>query len=125
MEPPALRRDASSYESLDKRYLWHPFTQHQFWNQCSPLIVDAAEGFELIDVDGGPPLAELGTDLFGDALGCHPDGSITYLQRPVVEVDLGGGLSQPEPDHDAPVDLVHIEPDGTSTTITSGGLRMI
>ncbi|MCB0358251.1 MAG: adenosylmethionine--8-amino-7-oxononanoate transaminase [Bdellovibrionales bacterium] len=52
MEPPALRRDASSYESLDKRYLWHPFTQHQFWNQCSPLIVDAAEGFELIDVDG-------------------------------------------------------------------------
>ncbi|MCB0997902.1 MAG: hypothetical protein KDB40_01280 [Acidimicrobiales bacterium] len=98
---------------------------HRTWN-VGYGQGDAQTGvIRLIDVDGGPPLAELGTDLFGDALGCHPDGSITYLQRPVVEVDLGGGLSQPEPDHDAPVDLVHIEPDGTSTTITSGGLRMI
>ncbi|MEZ5248717.1 MAG: hypothetical protein R2713_05710 [Ilumatobacteraceae bacterium] len=66
---------------------------HRTWN-VGYGQGDAQTGvIRLIDVDGGPPLAELGTDLFGDALGCHPDGSITYLQRPVVEVDLGGGLS--------------------------------
>ncbi len=98
---------------------------HRTWN-VGYGQGDAQTGtVRLIALDDGSTRAELGTDLFGDALRCHPDGSITYLRRPVVVVDHGGGFSQPEPDPDAPVELVHIAPDGTSTSITSGLLRMV
>src|SRR5207248_1841237 len=36
----------------DRRYLWHPFTQQQGWEQEEPLIVERAEGTDLIDTDG-------------------------------------------------------------------------
>ncbi len=39
-------------EALDKRHLWHPFTQMQEWVAGTPLIIERAEGCELIDVDG-------------------------------------------------------------------------
>ncbi len=37
---------------LDRRHVWHPFTQHALWNQVEPLIIVAAEGVHLIDADG-------------------------------------------------------------------------
>jgi adenosylmethionine-8-amino-7-oxononanoate aminotransferase len=40
----------TSLADKDKRYVWHPFTQMQGWTE--PLIIAAAEGNELIDVDG-------------------------------------------------------------------------
>jgi adenosylmethionine-8-amino-7-oxononanoate aminotransferase len=36
----------------DRRYLWHPFTQQRGWEQEEPLIVQRAEGTDLIDVEG-------------------------------------------------------------------------
>jgi adenosylmethionine-8-amino-7-oxononanoate aminotransferase len=36
----------------DRRYVWHPFTQMRDWVADEPLIIAAAEGNELIDVDG-------------------------------------------------------------------------
>lgn len=36
----------------DRRYVWHPFTQHALWNRFDPLIIVAAEGEYLIDADG-------------------------------------------------------------------------
>ena len=36
----------------DLRYLWHPFTQQQGWEEEGPLIVEQADRCELIDVDG-------------------------------------------------------------------------
>jgi adenosylmethionine-8-amino-7-oxononanoate aminotransferase len=36
----------------DHRHLWHPFTQQQGWAEEEPLVVEAAEGTTLIDVDG-------------------------------------------------------------------------
>ncbi len=36
----------------DRRYLWHPFTQQRAWEREQPLIVDRAEGTDLIDTDG-------------------------------------------------------------------------
>ncbi len=36
----------------DRRYLWHPFTQQQGWEEEPPLIIESAEGCELIDVEG-------------------------------------------------------------------------
>ena len=38
--------------AADRAHLWHPFTQQQGWMEEAPLIVDRAEGTDLIDVDG-------------------------------------------------------------------------
>jgi adenosylmethionine---8-amino-7-oxononanoate aminotransferase len=37
---------------LDHRHLWHPFTQQQDWLAEEPLVIEGAEGSELIDADG-------------------------------------------------------------------------
>jgi len=37
---------------LDKRYLWHPFTQMFDWLRSEPVIIDSAEGFYLVDTEG-------------------------------------------------------------------------
>lgn len=36
----------------DRRYLWHPFTQAEEWQATTPLVVERADGFFLIDSDG-------------------------------------------------------------------------
>jgi adenosylmethionine---8-amino-7-oxononanoate aminotransferase len=36
----------------DRRYLWHPFTQQKGWESEEPLIVQRAEGTDLIDTEG-------------------------------------------------------------------------
>ena len=41
-----------SLASDDRRYLWHPFTQQRGWESEQPLIVERAEGTDLIDTDG-------------------------------------------------------------------------
>jgi adenosylmethionine-8-amino-7-oxononanoate aminotransferase len=38
--------------AADRAHLWHPFTQQQGWIEEEPLIVERAEGTDLIDVDG-------------------------------------------------------------------------
>jgi adenosylmethionine-8-amino-7-oxononanoate aminotransferase len=38
--------------AADRAYLWHPFTQQRGWVDEHPVIVDRAEGTDLIDVDG-------------------------------------------------------------------------
>ena len=38
--------------SADRRALWHPFTQADEWTGYEPLVVERAEGFWLVDVDG-------------------------------------------------------------------------
>jgi adenosylmethionine-8-amino-7-oxononanoate aminotransferase len=37
---------------LDHRHLWHPFTQQQDWLAEEPLMIEGAEGCELIDAEG-------------------------------------------------------------------------
>jgi hypothetical protein len=87
---------------------------------------DAQPGvIRLTSLDTGSTIAEIGDDLFGDSFRCHPDGSISYLRRPVVEVEWSPEFSQLEPDYEAPVDLVHIAPDGTTSVVASGDLRMV
>jgi adenosylmethionine-8-amino-7-oxononanoate aminotransferase len=43
------------YVQLDKRNIWHPFTQMADWindDPSKPLIIDKAKGAYLYDVDG-------------------------------------------------------------------------
>lgn len=44
-DPKTLRR-------WDKDHLWHPFTAQADWAAGEPLIIDRAEGIELIDTEG-------------------------------------------------------------------------
>ncbi len=37
---------------LDKKHIWHPFTQMADWMAGEQIIIDRAEGFYLIDTDG-------------------------------------------------------------------------
>ncbi|MHC4665564.1 MAG: adenosylmethionine--8-amino-7-oxononanoate transaminase [Planctomycetota bacterium] len=37
---------------LDKKYVWHPFTQMAGWLKSEPIVIDSAEGFYLIDTEG-------------------------------------------------------------------------
>lgn len=39
-------------ESLDKKYLWHPFTQMREWEKGTPLIIERGKGNYLIDTNG-------------------------------------------------------------------------
>lgn len=98
---------------------------HRTWNvgygqgDAQPGVV------RLTSLDTGSTLAEIGDSLFGDAFRCHPDGSISYLRRPVIEVERASGFTQLEPDYEAPVELVHIAPDGTTSGGASGDVRMV
>jgi adenosylmethionine---8-amino-7-oxononanoate aminotransferase len=38
--------------AADRAHLWHPFTQQRGWADEEPLIVESAEGTDLIDIDG-------------------------------------------------------------------------
>ena len=37
---------------LDGRHVWHPFTQQQGWSEEETLVIQRAEGTDLIDADG-------------------------------------------------------------------------
>jgi adenosylmethionine-8-amino-7-oxononanoate aminotransferase len=43
---------ADRVAELDKRFLWHPFTQQRAWCEEDPVVIEAAEGTDLIDADG-------------------------------------------------------------------------
>jgi adenosylmethionine-8-amino-7-oxononanoate aminotransferase len=52
---PDIRLPSADKQRLiewDRRYVWHPFTQHALWNEKDPLIIVSADGEYLIDADG-------------------------------------------------------------------------
>jgi hypothetical protein len=79
----------------------------------------------LTSLDTGSTAGELGSDLFGDAFRCHADGSVSYLRRPVIEVESSPDLVQSEPDDNAPLELIHIATDGSISLRATGDLRMV
>ena len=42
----------STWAGLDKKYLWHPFTQMADWEKEDILVIEKAEGCYLIDTEG-------------------------------------------------------------------------
>lgn len=42
----------TAYEALDKKFIWHPFTQMKDWVNEKGLIIEKGEGSYLIDTDG-------------------------------------------------------------------------
>jgi adenosylmethionine---8-amino-7-oxononanoate aminotransferase len=44
--------DRGTLAAEDRAHLWHPFTQQRGWSEEEPLIVERADGTDLIDTDG-------------------------------------------------------------------------
>src|SRR3989442_5754873 len=42
----------SAISQLDHDHLWHPFTQQREWCDEEPLVIERADGSDLIDADG-------------------------------------------------------------------------
>ncbi len=49
---PAASTDHAKLVSDDRRHVWHPFTQQRGWVHEEPLIVERAEGTDLVDTSG-------------------------------------------------------------------------
>jgi adenosylmethionine-8-amino-7-oxononanoate aminotransferase len=47
-----MNKNTQRLIELDKRYLWHPFTQMADWLDSEPVIIESGEGFYLIDTEG-------------------------------------------------------------------------
>jgi len=43
---------SDSVGELDHRHVWHPFTQQRDWCREEPLVIERAEGTDLLDADG-------------------------------------------------------------------------
>jgi len=50
--PPVWKQNTQHLIDLDKRYVWHPFTQMADWLAGEPVIIERGEGFYLIDTEG-------------------------------------------------------------------------
>lgn len=48
----APRTPPNTLADWDRKYLWHPFTQMQEWEQEAPLIIERGRGAYLIDTQG-------------------------------------------------------------------------
>ncbi|HEY7226908.1 MAG TPA: aminotransferase class III-fold pyridoxal phosphate-dependent enzyme, partial [Nitrososphaeraceae archaeon] len=35
--------------SLDKKYIWHPYTQMKLWNNLDNIVIETGSGFSLVD----------------------------------------------------------------------------
>lgn len=104
---------------LDKRHVWHPFTQQQQWTDSDPLFIERGEGSILIDTDGNRYLdgvSSLWTTVHGHA---HPklDAAIqTQLGKIAHTTFLG--LSHP-PAAELAGRLVAIAPEGLTRVFYS------
>ncbi len=48
----SLGSPSTDVGELDQRHLWHPFTQQRDWCLEEPLVIERAEGTELVDSEG-------------------------------------------------------------------------
>ncbi len=47
-----MRTEKKRLEKLDKRYVWHPFTQMSEWESEDQIVIESGKGNYLIDTDG-------------------------------------------------------------------------
>ena len=110
---------ARELADIDKRVLWHPFTQQQGWTEEEPLIVERAEGCTIYDTDGNAYLdgtASLWCNVHGHA---HPaiDAAVRDQLERVAHTTMLG-LSHP-PAIELADRLVRIAPAGLSRVFYS------
>ncbi|MDQ6750142.1 MAG: adenosylmethionine--8-amino-7-oxononanoate transaminase [Actinomycetota bacterium] len=105
--------------ALDRRVLWHPFTQQQGWEDEPPIIIERAEGTTLYDTEGNAYIdgvSSLWCNVHGHA---HPtiDAALhRQLERLAHSTMLG--LSHP-PGIELAARLIALAPEGLSRVFYS------
>ena len=56
-----MKYERETLEEWDDAHVWHPFTPHSVYRQEKPLMIESADGHELIDVDGSRFLDGVGS----------------------------------------------------------------
>jgi adenosylmethionine-8-amino-7-oxononanoate aminotransferase len=88
------RSSSADWVKRDESVVWHGFTQMATFGENSPIIVDRAEGHELIDVDGRRYLDAI-SSLWVNTLGHHvpelDDAIREQLERGAHSTMLGNG----------------------------------
>jgi adenosylmethionine-8-amino-7-oxononanoate aminotransferase len=74
--------DSAQLGSLDRRFLWHPFTQQQGWESEPPAVIDRAEGSTLFDCDGNAYIDGV------SSLWCNVHGHRHHLIDSAVRLQL-------------------------------------
>jgi len=96
---------------LDRAYLWHPFTPMREWLADPPLVIERAEGNELIDTEGRRYLdgvSSLWVNVHGHA---HPAITLRFADQ------LGEGCSHHPPRPcSTPIDSARREARGHCST---------
>ena len=112
-------KQRSRLEALDKAHVWHPFTWQTEWEQRAPLIIAAAEGCELIDVDGNRYIDGIGSLWVSVHGHRHPhiDAALRAQLDRVAHTTLLGQASIPSIELAAK--LAEITPEGLTRTFYS------
>ena len=82
---------------LDKRYLWHPFTQMADWLADTPVVIESGDGFYLIDTDGNryiDGVSSLWCNVHGHRVKKIDDAIRAQLDRIAHSTLLGLGQTQ-------------------------------
>jgi len=97
---------------LDKRYLWHPFTQMADWVAETPVVIEAGDGFYLIDTDGNryiDGVSSLWCNVHGHRVAKVDDAIRAQLDKIAHSTLLGLGQTQ---SIELAEKLVQIAPEG-------------
>jgi len=118
--------------AADRAYLWHPFTQQRGWVDEHPVIVDRAEGTDLIDVEGNryiDGVSSLWCNVHGHA---HPriDGAVREQLSKVAHSTMLGLSHRPAIElaqrlvEIAPAGLTRVFYSDSGSTATEIALKM-
>jgi adenosylmethionine---8-amino-7-oxononanoate aminotransferase len=55
------KEKTAELQEMDRRYVWHPFTQMREWEADNPIVIERGEGSWLIDSDGNRYLDGVGS----------------------------------------------------------------
>lgn len=102
----------NKWEELDKKYIWHPFTQMKGWLENPQLVIDHGDGVKLYDTDGKEYLdaiSSLWVNIHGHRRREINDAIIAELNK--VEHSTLLGLIN-EPSAELAEKLVEVTPSG-------------
>jgi len=108
-----------NWAELDKKYIWHPFTQMEEWLQSDPLVIEKAEGNYLVDTEGRRYLdgvSSLWVNVHGHRKAEIDDAIITQLGKVAHSTLLGlAGV----PSIELAQKLVRVTPEGLNRVFYS------
>lgn len=79
-------RSLEDWRNLDRRYVWHPFTQMRDWEREAFPIIDRADGFHLVDVEGARYI-DGHSSLWVNVFGHSPEPVVRAIAEQAARLD--------------------------------------